>query len=208
MNCNSWPDTTKMSESIICHLNIITALFQIKWFKYNKDVQRTPPTVKDLSHMKVQFSLFTICIQSRCPAVLCECSFPVFSFTSSLKYKYLSSTNQLFFGVSKSLHLISTLSFTSFQIIYFFTLFVMHMKVQQQSSFSPVELFIEQKWSKKSYHTFVMVDCCCIHASDSNAEDGGPNQAGSSLQAVELPRKRKGELEERSERSDIYYMIQ
>lgn len=84
----------------------------------------------------------------------------------------------------------------------------MHMKVQQQSSFSPVELFIEQKWSKKSYHTFVMVDCCCIHASDSNAEDGGPNQAGSSLQAVELPRKRKGELEERSERSDIYYMIQ
>lgn len=39
----------------------------------------------------------------------------------------------------------------------------------------------------------------CFHVSDPAAEDEGPSQAGSLLPAVELPRKRKGDVEERSD---------
>lgn len=45
----------------------------------------------------------------------------------------------------------------------------------------------------------VLVDCCCFHVSDPAAEEEGPSQAGSSVPAVELPRKRKGDVEERSD---------
>lgn len=58
-----------------------------------------------------------------------------------------------------------------------------------------VEVFICNLTSPSSR----TVECCCFCVSDPSAEEEGPSQAGSSLPAVELPRKRKGDVEARSD---------
>lgn len=51
--------------------------------------------------------------------------------------------------------------------------------------------------SPRSMTCVLTSNCCCV--SDPAAEEDGPSQAGSSAPAVELPRKRKGDVEERSD---------
>lgn len=76
----------------------------------------------------------------------------------------------------------------------------------EQVLFIHGELFIEHLTSQHYRDLKVDVFICslshhcdaCFHVSDVTAEEEGTNQAGSSLPAVELPRKRKGDVEERS----------
>lgn len=48
-------------------------------------------------------------------------------------------------------------------------------------------------------HSVLLRFDACFHVSDPTAQEDDPSQAGSSLPAVELPRKRKGDVEERSD---------
>lgn len=141
--------------------------------------------------------------------VLILCSFIHFCILNTVQLTYLRSTTWKLTCFSKfgSRHL-------DFYLIRTTVLFLMspcsicatNRCGRACHSFLHNEVLVEHLTSQRHRDLKVDVFICsishhcdgCFHVSDPTAEEGVPSQAGSSLPTVELPRKRKGDVEERS----------